>query len=152
MAGKTYAPVQGLNNTGDSPEGRQPLILGDKSYGEITTQVCSVVEDPKVHKAWLISFLTAVTFLGVLFSLIASAERHGVNPRTYLEDVNFQLRALGEKPTDKRLEPFLPDRWKARPVQSRGVANASAGVALALRRGVSFRPNGRNSGRSRVGC
>ncbi|MHC4260953.1 MAG: NrfD/PsrC family molybdoenzyme membrane anchor subunit [Planctomycetota bacterium] len=71
MAGKTYAPVQGLNNTGDSPEGRQPLILGDKSYGEITTQVCSVVEDPKVHKAWLISFLTAVTFLGVLFSLIA---------------------------------------------------------------------------------
>jgi len=90
--------------------------------------------------------------VAVLFSLIASAERHGVNPRTYLEDVNFQLRALGEKPTDKRLEPFLPDRWKARPVQSRGVANASAGVALALRRGVSFRPNGRNSGRSRVGC
>jgi Ni/Fe-hydrogenase subunit HybB-like protein len=71
MAGKTYAPVQGLDNSGDAPGPRQPLILGNKTYGEITEQVCSVVEDPKVHKVWLTSFLVAVTVLGMLFSLIA---------------------------------------------------------------------------------
>ncbi len=49
----------------------------------------------------------------VLFSLITSAERHGANPRTYLEDVIRKMRGLGENPTDEQLKPFLPDRWKA---------------------------------------
>ena len=46
----------------------------------------------------------------VLFSLISSAERHGLNPRVYLEDLIRRLRGLGDKPTDAQLEPYLPDR------------------------------------------
>jgi len=49
----------------------------------------------------------------VLFSLISSAERHGLNPRMYLEDLIRKMRGLGDKPTEEQLEPYLPDRWEA---------------------------------------
>jgi Ni/Fe-hydrogenase subunit HybB-like protein len=78
MAGKTYAPIVGLDNTGDDPVARQPLILGDKTYGQITEQVCAVVEDPKIRRAWLISFLFAVAWLGILFSMIVYLISTGV--------------------------------------------------------------------------
>lgn len=43
-----------------------------------------------------------------LWSLIASAERHGVDPQRYLTSV---LAKIGQTPADQ-LEQFLPDRWK----------------------------------------
>jgi len=49
----------------------------------------------------------------VLFSLISSAERHGLNPRVYLEDLIRKMRGLSAEPTDEQLEPYLPDRWEA---------------------------------------
>jgi transposase len=44
----------------------------------------------------------------VLWSLIASAERHGVDPQRYLRSV---LAKIGQTPLSE-LEQFLPDVWK----------------------------------------
>ena len=44
-----------------------------------------------------------------LWSLIASAERHGVDPQRYLTSV---LAKIGTAPAGE-LEHFLPDVWKA---------------------------------------
>ena len=45
----------------------------------------------------------------VLYTLIASALRHGLNPQKYLTSV---LAKIGQTPMSE-LEQFLPDRWKA---------------------------------------
>lgn len=44
-----------------------------------------------------------------LWSLIASCERHGVDPQRYLTSV---LAKIGQTPADG-LTQFLPDVWKA---------------------------------------
>ena len=44
-----------------------------------------------------------------LYSLVASAERHGLDPQRYLTGV---LARIAATPTSQ-LEQFLPDRWKA---------------------------------------
>jgi hypothetical protein len=43
-----------------------------------------------------------------LWSLIASSERHGVDPQRYLTSV---LAKIGTTPQDE-LAQFLPDTWK----------------------------------------
>ena len=49
----------------------------------------------------------------VLYSVVASAQRHGLDPFVYLRDV---LTTIGSTPLSK-LEQYLPDRWKARQLQ-----------------------------------
>ena len=44
----------------------------------------------------------------VLYSLITSAKRHGIDPFTYLRDV---FARIGHTPMSE-LEQFLPDRWR----------------------------------------
>ncbi len=44
----------------------------------------------------------------ILYSLVASAKRHGLDPFVYLRDV---LARIGATPISQ-LEPFLPDRWR----------------------------------------
>ncbi|MGF1634745.1 MAG: transposase, partial [Phycisphaerae bacterium] len=51
----------------------------------------------------------------VIFSLVASVTRHGKNPHAYLEHLLQSLRPLGPDPSDKALDPLLPDRWTPRP-------------------------------------
>jgi len=46
----------------------------------------------------------------VLFSLIATCQRHKVDPFAYLRDV---LTRIAATPVS-RLDPFLPDQWKTR--------------------------------------
>ena len=46
----------------------------------------------------------------VLFSLIATCQRHRVDPFAYLRDV---LTRIAATPVSQ-LDPFLPDRWRAR--------------------------------------
>ena len=48
----------------------------------------------------------------VLYSLIASAKRHGLDPFAYLRDV---LARISDHPAN-RLEELLPDHWKLRPI------------------------------------
>jgi hypothetical protein len=45
----------------------------------------------------------------ILYTLIASALRHGLNPQQYLMSV---LAKIGQTPTSE-LNQFLPDVWKA---------------------------------------
>jgi len=51
----------------------------------------------------------AAAHAATLYSLIASAERHGLDPQAYLTGV---LANIGETPVSQ-LEQFLPDVWKA---------------------------------------
>ena len=62
------------------------------------------------RKNWL--FAGNDTFGGVsatLYTLIASAERHGLDPQAYLRGI---LARIAETPVS-RLEQFLPERWEA---------------------------------------
>lgn len=54
----------------------------------------------------------------ILYSLIASAIRHGLDPFVYLRDV---LAAIGSTPT-RELDKFLPDRWRRSQLEE--IANA----------------------------
>jgi len=44
-----------------------------------------------------------------LWSLIASCERHGIDPQRYLRSVLAKIRTTGAS----KLDHFLPDAWKA---------------------------------------
>ncbi len=68
------------------------------------------------RKNWL--FAGNDTFGGVfatLYSLIASAERHGIDPQRYLTGL---LARIASTPVTQ-LEQFLPERWKAADQESR---------------------------------
>jgi transposase len=72
--------------------------------------------------------------LAVLYTVIESAKRAGLNPETWLRDV---LTRIGDLPSS-RLDDFLPDRWKRLQVPTarhameqdrrRQAAQAAAGV------------------------
>jgi len=49
-----------------------------------------------------------------LYTLIAGAERHGIDPQAYLTSVLAKIAATATSD----LEQFLPDRWKADSVRS----------------------------------
>ena len=78
MASTTQTlPADGLDNSGDDPRGRHPLIIGN-SYESISDKVCGVVEDPKVNTIWLLSFLVSLGLTGMLFALIVYLITTGV--------------------------------------------------------------------------
>ena len=63
------------------------------------------------RKNWL--FVNNDTFGGhyaTLYSLIASAQRHGLNPQAYMTSVLSQIATTPMS----QLEQFLPDVWKSR--------------------------------------
>jgi transposase len=63
------------------------------------------------RKNWLFAgHDVAAQRAATLYSLIASAERHGIDPQRYLTGVLAQIAAT----STGELEQFLPDRWKAR--------------------------------------
>jgi hypothetical protein len=76
----------------------------------VNNQFFRLCGDPHKRKNWLFAGndkagQTAAT----LYSLIASAERHGVDPQRYLTGV---LANIGMTPREE-LGLFLPDVWKA---------------------------------------
>jgi hypothetical protein len=56
--------------------------------------------------------------LAILYTIIESAKRVGLNPEIYLRDV---LSCIGDLPMS-RLEDLLPDRWKQMRVPSARLA------------------------------
>ncbi len=58
---------------------------------------------PAIHNFW--SYLRAA----VLYSLIVSAQRHGLDPHAYLKDVLTRLPAMTNHDD---LTPLLPSSWK----------------------------------------
>jgi molybdopterin-containing oxidoreductase family membrane subunit len=60
-----------LDNTGDDPTERAPLILGGKDVGAVTEAVCAIVEEPRTPPAWYAAFAAALALTGLLFTMIA---------------------------------------------------------------------------------
>jgi transposase len=67
----------------------RPLVLGRKNYLHLGSD-------------------TGGRTAAILYSVIASAKRHGLDPFVYLRDV---LATIGSMPTSQ-LDQFLPDRWR----------------------------------------
>jgi molybdopterin-containing oxidoreductase family membrane subunit len=68
----SYNPRE-IDNTGDIPGRRAPLITGNQTYSSVTEMVCRVAEDPQPRIWWLLfgmSSLTAVMFLSLIGFLI----------------------------------------------------------------------------------
>ncbi|MFM8397422.1 MAG: NrfD/PsrC family molybdoenzyme membrane anchor subunit, partial [Pirellula sp.] len=68
----SYNPRE-IDNTGEIPGRRAPLITGNQTYSSVTEMVCRVAEDPQPRIWWLLfgmSSLTAVMFLGLIGFLI----------------------------------------------------------------------------------
>jgi len=63
----SYNPRE-IDNTGEIPGRRAPLITGNQTYSSVTEMVCRVAEDPQPRIWWLLfgmSSLTALMFLGL---------------------------------------------------------------------------------------
>ena len=60
-----------LDNTGDDPTERAPLILGGKDLGAVTEAVCSHRRAAPQPPAWYAAFAVALALTGLLFTMIA---------------------------------------------------------------------------------
>ncbi|MCP4898027.1 MAG: polysulfide reductase NrfD [bacterium] len=60
-----------LDNTTDDPSRRADLILGGKSFGDVTDDVCRIVEAPTTPRIWYIAFAISLTLTGVLGAMVA---------------------------------------------------------------------------------
>ncbi len=66
----TSIDLNSLDNTTDEPSRRPPLVLGGKSFGDITDIVCGVIEKPKTPPLWYGMFAASLGLLGVLGAMI----------------------------------------------------------------------------------
>ncbi|MEE9405570.1 MAG: NrfD/PsrC family molybdoenzyme membrane anchor subunit [Algisphaera sp.] len=73
----TLLPTPPVDNTHDDPRWRAPLVLGDKSFKDVTDTVTASAEC-KPHLIWWICFLTAASFAGMFFALIGYLFATGV--------------------------------------------------------------------------
>ncbi|HVT81352.1 MAG TPA: NrfD/PsrC family molybdoenzyme membrane anchor subunit, partial [Phycisphaerae bacterium] len=65
-----YCPGE-LDNTGNDPKHRAPLVVGDSAtFHMITEKICGVAEAPRPPKAWYIGFGVAFVFLNILGAMI----------------------------------------------------------------------------------
>jgi hypothetical protein len=60
-----------LDNTSDDPTQRAPLVLGGRSFGDVTDAVCGIVENPRTPPMWYVFFAASLGLLGVLGAMIA---------------------------------------------------------------------------------
>ena len=67
----TNDPRGRVDNTGDDPTRRAPLVLGNRSFAEVTELVSEVAERPKPTTAWYIAFAVSCGLTGMLMGMIA---------------------------------------------------------------------------------
>ena len=67
----TNDPRAVVDNTGDDPTRRAPLVLGDRGFADVTELVSEVAERPKPTTAWYIAFAVSCALTGVLMGMIA---------------------------------------------------------------------------------
>jgi len=70
MATTTLDPLTGLDNTGDDPTRRAPLVIGHTEFDFVTSTVCGIAER-ETPKVWYVAFAVSLMFTGVLFAMIA---------------------------------------------------------------------------------
>ncbi len=63
---------QALDNTWEDPAKRAPLVLGDKSFGEVTSAVTDIALKPvkQTSFGWFVGLAIAISLLGMLGTLI----------------------------------------------------------------------------------
>lgn len=61
---------QQLDNTTSDPRDRAPLVIGAKTFNEVTEAVCSINEVERAHRNWWIGFSIAVPVMLMLFGCI----------------------------------------------------------------------------------
>jgi molybdopterin-containing oxidoreductase family membrane subunit len=73
-------PARSLDNTGDDPRHRAPLVLGDNDFASVTDKVCRAIEGDvaKTPLAWWVLFGIAASVTGVLLALIGYLFYEGV--------------------------------------------------------------------------
>ncbi len=64
------APIPEVDNSGNDPTRRAPLVLGANNYATVTDKVCSIVERPAPTRAWYVAFAISVVLTAMLFALI----------------------------------------------------------------------------------
>ncbi len=62
--------VREVNNSGDDPRQRAPLVLGRHDFGSVTDAVCAVAEAPRAPRAWYIALGISLALLGVLGAMV----------------------------------------------------------------------------------
>ena len=65
------ADLKYLNNTTDDPVSRPPLVLGGRTFGDVTNTVCGIIENPRTPPLWYAFFAVSLSLLGVLGAMIA---------------------------------------------------------------------------------
>ena len=63
----------------------------------------------------------------VLYSVVQTCRRLGLDPFCYLREALPGLFALGDKPTDQQLEAWLPDVWSRRRARDAPAEQTPAG-------------------------
>jgi Ni/Fe-hydrogenase subunit HybB-like protein len=69
---------QPLDNTGEDPTSRAPLVLGDADFGTVTEMVSGIAERRRPPRAWYIMFFISAALLGMLGVLIVYLALTGV--------------------------------------------------------------------------
>jgi len=69
---------RGLDNSGDDPRRRQPLVVGRTDFGAVTEKVCGVVEAKHPPKVWYVAFAISVAVTGMLGAMVTYLIATGV--------------------------------------------------------------------------
>jgi len=67
-----------LDNSTDDPRGRAPLVLGGKSFRDVTEQVCGIVEARRPPKIWYVLMAVSVALTVVLGAMVTYLIATGV--------------------------------------------------------------------------
>ena len=73
----TFFPKGEIDNTGDSPLAREPLVLRGKNFMDVTNDVCSIPENPPTI-AWYAGFAFSLSLLGLFGATIGYLVTTGV--------------------------------------------------------------------------
>ena len=67
-----------LDNSGDDPTRRAPLVVGGNDFSTVTEKVCGILETPRPPKAWYVAFAISAAFTGVLGAMVTYLIATGV--------------------------------------------------------------------------
>jgi len=54
------------DNTIEAPGARAPLVLGGNDFASVTDKVCSIVERPRLPRAWYVAFTISCALTALL--------------------------------------------------------------------------------------
>ena len=76
----TVATTANFDNTGDDPQRRSPLLIGEQTFASVTHDVCKIAEVPVLQtpKWWLAAFPIAAAGMLMFFSLIGYLVYEGI--------------------------------------------------------------------------